>query len=133
MVSTAVKVREDVQKWLDDNGIPVSPYGTVRLVKVVESDGRSHHGGTYGKLTYEPGTTVVAPDYDEHPSCGHGLHFAETAARAQSIVSCSFPRYLVCDVDVESMVLISSDGYKVKARFCHVRFEGTEADFEAFA
>lgn len=131
MVSTAVTVREDVQQWLDNHGIKVSPYGTARLVKAVESDGMSRNSQHGRRIRYESGATVVAPDYDPYPRCGGGLHFAESAASAQRLASCHSPRYLVCDVDVESMVLI--DGEKVKARFCHVRFEGNETDFGVFA
>lgn len=130
MPTTVAAVRQDVQAWIDRRGLKVSKYGTVRLVKVVESDGLSKNSGSGGKLAYEPGQTVVCPDYEPTAQCGHGLHFAATARDAQSSVSCYSPRYFVCDVDAESMVLI--DQSKVKARFCHVRFEGNETDFGRF-
>jgi hypothetical protein len=132
MPTTVAAVRQDVQEWIDRRGLKVSKYGTVRLVKVVEADGLSRNRvrSSGSRLRYEPGDTVVAPDYEPTAECGKGLHFAATAREAQNSVSCSSPRYLVCDVDAESMVLI--DEQKVKARFCHVRFEGDETDFGRF-
>lgn len=140
-MTTAVAIRPETQEWIDRHGLTVSQYGTVRLVKVVESDGKSKHGygsfsGDHGRLAYKPGTTVVCPDYDDTPQCGHGLHFAATAKEAQAIVACQAPRWLVCDVDVESLVVIDAfygnSNEKVKAAFCHVRFYGDETDFGVF-
>lgn len=133
MTTTVAAVDEEVQRWLDRKGIKISPYRTVRLIKVVESDGRSNRSGPTGRIEYTPGTTVTAPDYDRVPGCGNGLHFAATAQEAQSIVGCRNPRFLVCDVDVETLVVIRDGINKVKAEFCHVRFEGTEADVGRFA
>lgn len=132
MPTTVAAVRQDVQEWLDRKGLKVSKYGTVRMVKVVQSDGKSanSNSNTGRKVAYEPGTTVLAEDYQPTAVCGKGLHFAATVQEARNIIGNNLPRSVVCDVDAETMVLI--DGNKIKARFCHVRFEGDETDFGRF-
>lgn len=128
MNATVAAVSADVQKWLDANGLTVSPYGTVRLIKAVSDKLRSPSYPT-DTIVYEPGTTVVAPDYQPTSRCGRGLHFGATARKAAS--SAGGSRFMVCDVDAETLVVIDSE--KVKAEFCHVRFEGDETDFGVFA
>lgn len=128
MNATVAAVSEDVQIWLDRKGLSISKYGTVRMVKAVSTDLRSPSYPS-DAIVYEPGTTVIAEDYDTAPRCGHGLHFSATAREASA--SAGGSRFMVCDVDVESLVVIDHD--KAKAAFCHVRFEGNETDFGLFA
>ncbi len=130
-MATAIKVNvsHEVQTWLDDRSLKPNIDGTVRLVKAVTRDLCSSYYGYQHSILYEPGTTVEAPDYDSTPQCGHGLHFAHTAAAAKSnsYQGIAAPRTLICDVDLESLVVIEGD--KVKARFCHVLYEGDETDY----
>jgi hypothetical protein len=132
MTTITPVISKEVQDWLDARGLKPNVDGTVRMVKVVRSDYRSDYSSaTY----YLPGTTVQASDYNDRPVCGGGLHFAHTRREAEKIRYNNGGyggRTVVCDVDLESMVVVTNGQYpgeKVKARFAHVLYEGDETDF----
>jgi hypothetical protein len=136
MAAMTQTISQEVQGWLDAHGIKPNPDGTVRLIKLSARSGRSHYvqtrswGGNTRRtdVLYEPGERVEANDYDSTPSCGYGLHFAATVADARRFRASSDggERSFVCDVDLESLVVIDKD--KVKARFAFVLYEGDETD-----
>ncbi len=111
--------------------------GTVRLVKIARPAEQGFRSDYSSGVCYEPGTTVEATDYRSDPNCGHGLHFAPTRALASAIRYSREGMYngtaLVCDVDLESLVVISLGEGKVKAKFAHVLYVGDETDFKPTA
>ena len=87
---------------------------TVTLYKCVHEDYTSRSGRQ--PLEYRPGEIVVAPDYDESPSCGHGLHFHPTIEAAREMQH--YGRMILeCEVDLATLVPIHE---KCKARSCRV-------------
>jgi hypothetical protein len=106
-------------QYIVDRKLVVNDDATVKLVKAVDPGTyTSRHGATY-----KPETTVTAPDYRDHNSCGHGLHFSPTLSEARTWAN-PLAVGVECHVDMTTLVML--DNSKVKAKFCHVKQELTD-------
>ena len=50
-------------------------------IKIIDTDWRDCHTHT---LTYRVGEVTMAPDWDPHPDCGHGIHYSASLCTALS-------------------------------------------------
>ena len=112
------------QAWCEHHGVGVVD-GVATLYKAVEADwrGSNKHTG----ITYRPGDTPAAPDWDEgRAECGGGLHFGPTPWQATGWLP-DWAHLVACPVLVTE---ISAHGFdaqfpeKVKApRVCAPCYE----------
>ena len=89
--------------------------GIATLFKAVGNDFISPHG-----ISYAPGTTPVAPDWDGgKEECGGGLHFSPQPFMALSFNN-DAKKFVACPVRLEDIVVHSSSAFpeKVKAKGC---------------
>jgi hypothetical protein len=96
----------------------------VVLFKLVNDDFRSDHGADYS-----PGSKTTCSDWNDHPSCGGGLHFSPRPMLARKYSNGT--RFVACEVALDTIVTISdavvgSTVDKVKAPACRVLFECDE-------
>jgi hypothetical protein len=106
-----------VDKWLEHYGLPIEN-GKVRVIKALDMDLRAAHTapGSHERFQYALGTEAYAPDWAANSSCGQGLHFSAYQEQAAAYVSSrngADIRYLVCEVDVNTAVVLGDD--KIKA------------------
>ena len=99
--------------------------GTVRLYKAVNDDLKSGRG-----FAYPIGEEVVAPDWNELPECGGGLHVSPWPDMAHRYFE-GATRWLAIDVKVEDLALCSThEAFPDKAKFragvvaCEVDYQG---------
>ncbi len=112
-------------EWCEFYGVEVTD-GVATLYKAVEDDWR---GGHKTSVTYRPGDTPEAPDWDGgKEECGGGLHFSPRPYMARTYCS-GATKYVGCPVRVEDIV-VHPDGSmpdKVKAKgVCAPVFEVDE-------
>ena len=105
-----------IEEWLDRYEITPTTDGIVTLFKAVDDAFQSPRGGDY-----TPGSTPVAPDWDEGASeCGGGLHFSPTPHHALSF-NADAVRFVACPVavaDIRPPQVADVFPAKVKARGC---------------
>jgi hypothetical protein len=112
--------------WCEYHGVAVEN-GIATLFKAVDDSWRGPHGST---VSYEPGSTPEAPDWDGgKQECGGGLHFSPSPMHAAAF----WPfdrrnnvRFVACPVRVDQLAIhpggMQPD--KVKApRVCNPVFE----------
>ena len=70
-------------------------------------------------MSYAPGSTPEAPDWDPVPECGSGLHFSFHPGAAKSFDDLA-TRYVGCPIRVSDIVVHPDGDYpgKVKAPRC---------------
>ena len=111
-------------EWCEYYGVKPREDGTVILFKAVNDDWRGSHKTA---VTYEPGATPVAPDWNPVPECGGGLHFCPAPAFALRFCSTA-THYIGCPVALNEVVVHPDGDYpeKCKApRGCGPCFEVT--------
>jgi hypothetical protein len=101
---------DTAETWLEFHGVKTED-GIAVLYKAVRDDWRSYH-----RMSYEPGSTPEAPDWDPVPECGGGLHFASHPSAAKSFDP-DATRFVACPVRVDQIVVHwpADYGDKVKA------------------
>jgi hypothetical protein len=100
---------ETAQQWCEFYGVKISR-GIATLYKAVRDDFRSAHG-----MSYRPGETPAAPDWDPVPECGSGLHFSFHPSAAKAF-DYEATRFVACPVRVSELVVHpDGDTSKVKA------------------
>lgn len=99
------------------------------LYKCTHADGyssRSKNAIRYGSPSqnkmlspYVPGAKLTAPDFDNKPACGHGLHLSPTTgAAANHHYHNADRKFLACKVKVNDIIPLSGSGRLAK---CKVR------------
>ena len=117
----------DLDDWADYHGARRTGDGRIVAYKALgdrlESDHRLPDGS---ECVYLPDTTVVAPDWDEQPSCGGGLHVSPSPIHAERYRQ-DATRYVAVAVDPAETVAIPSfhgaSADKLKARQVEVLYE----------
>ncbi len=90
-------IPKTAEEWCDLHGVEVVD-GVATLYKALNEDFTSPHG-----MSYAPGSTPVAPDWDNGKAeCGGGLHFSPSAAQARSFHD-SAKRFTACYVRLSDM------------------------------
>ena len=115
-VHIPIRPAADAQEWLDIYGVPVVD-GVAILYKAVGDDWRGSHKTD---VTYEPGSTPVAADWDGGKAeCGGGLHFSPRPWMAVEFNHAA-TRFVACPVAVDDIAVHQNPRYpsKVKARGC---------------
>src|SRR3990167_1371056 len=111
-----VKVpRQSVEDWCDYYGVTITK-GVVVLYKAVRSDFSASRGG----VSYQPGTTPAAPDWDGgKEECGGGLHFSPSPGMALEFFG-EAKRFVACPIKLSEIVVHWNGDYpqKVKAAGC---------------
>jgi hypothetical protein len=94
--------------------------GVATLYKATDDDYSTSYARRCG-ISYRPGEQPVAPDWNDRPECGGGLHFSPRPRMARQINGDGTKHYLACPVRLDEMVVVEP-GYganKVKApRIC---------------
>jgi hypothetical protein len=106
---------ENTETWLTYNGLTTDGDGAVVLYKAVNDDLTSEHAlpdGTHA--TYQPGTTLAAPDWRGDHECGGGLHLSPTPLHALDYHRRAI-RFVACRVRVADLRTIGWDKAKVPA------------------
>ena len=96
--------------WCEWHGVDVVD-GVAVLFKAVHDDWQGPHRGG---VTFEPGSTPVAVDWDGRAECGGGLHFSPSPGHALAYLT-QPAHFVACPVAVAEAVVI---GDKLKARAC---------------
>ena len=111
------------EDWCKFHDIPIVD-GKCILFKAVGDDWRGTH--RVDNITYRPGDTPVAHDWNDRQECGHGLHLSITPKMARDY-NLNATHYVACEVDVASMVTLG-DKVKVPTLRClyEVTMEGDE-------
>jgi hypothetical protein len=111
-----------LREWCDYWNAKVTGTGktaTVRLYKATLAGHKSPHG-----MTYVPGTTVTAPDWDGGTAeCGYGLHACSDPILSAGYVSATVQHYVVLSVrltDCRKPQVSDSYPNKLKFRTCKV-------------
>lgn len=73
------EVREDLYKWLENGGMPLTEDGCFVAYKKVRDDYFSYHSGNNGRVYHGVGSYVAMPreecDESRYRTCSSGLHF----------------------------------------------------------
>jgi hypothetical protein len=99
--------------WLEFYGVPIKR-GIAILYKAVDEDFSTDRARARN-ISYKPGDTPAAPDWDPIPECGGGLHFCpEPGATLQFN---SDPKHFVaCPVKVSEIVVHENAEYPTKVK-----------------
>lgn len=107
----------NVVEWLDQNRVPISPAGTVMLLKGVKMDYRSYHG-----TLYLPGHRVVDPDWGKVE--GAGIYLCGTRENVEYFMNgWGSYRLLLVEVAVSALGLYQINRRKIVAREVYVHRE----------
>jgi hypothetical protein len=106
-----------VVEWLGRNRVPISPAGTVLLMKGVRSDFRSKHGALY-----LPGHMVIDPDFGARENAG--VYLCPSRENAAAFMQFEFRwRLIVVEAAVSDLTLYQRDFRKITARQVYVHRE----------
>jgi hypothetical protein len=107
----------DPQTWCDYHGVKITR-GRATLYKALGDDLTS--GQQYGHaITWTPGETLAAPDWNPTPKCGNGLHVGPTAHHATEYRR-DATRWVAVTAKLADLVPILGDAPKCKVRACKV-------------
>ena len=103
--------------WCEYHGVAVAD-GVVTLYKALGDDLTSGH--QYGTvITWTPGQTLTAPDWDNAARCGQGLHLGPTAHHATAYRP-DATRWVAVQSPLDGLVPILDSTAKCKVRSCTV-------------
>lgn len=110
--------REELMLWLDKADLPITSDGCFLAYKVVRSDFKDVHSGTFdnspGKLVALPGRQAVDPDRAR--TCSYGLHFCSKDYLPHFGSNSSGRKIVLVKVNPADVVSIPSDYSNTKGR-----------------
>jgi hypothetical protein len=116
-VRNAIRVVEDLYRFLEKGGIPLTPDGYFMAYKAVRDDYMDIHSGTFdnavGKVPEMPREMV---DDDPHRTCSRGLHVC--SFDYLSFFSHANGHVMQCKVHPADVVAIPADYNDAKMRVC---------------
>jgi len=119
-----IPVIRTAAEWLEYHGVPVVD-GIAVLFKTVSSEFISGYG-----MSYAPGTTPEAPDWDATVERGGGLHFCARPVECLSFYDLPGYRFVACPVRVDEIVVRENAMYPNKVKAPRVALPCYECDID---
>lgn len=123
MRNPSYRSREQLYKFLEHQGLPLTEDGDFLAYKSVDSNFMSYHAGKKGKVDWTPGNEPEMPrsevDDDPNSACSAGLHVG-ALEYVRGFYGTS-GKHVVVKVNPEHVVSVPADADCTKVRCCKVK------------